>query len=143
MVASTPAIPPSPRIRENVARIAATAAQCSAPSPARSRSDLLGPVAVGVGDYFHHVTVGVLEIDDATDVQMIDLAGLGAPRIGVILDSLRADAGERRVELDIADMSLSTGVRPLAGRSPAQAARFRLSNSMLGSGSTTPEDYPQ
>ena len=30
---------------------------------ARSRSDLLGSVAVGVGDYFHHVTVGVVEID--------------------------------------------------------------------------------
>ena len=58
----------------------------------RGRSDLLGPVAVGVGDYFHHVTVGVVEIDAATAVQMIDLAGLGAPRIGVMLDALRADA---------------------------------------------------
>src|SRR5271156_7213386 len=77
--------------------------QCSAPSPARSRSDLLGPVAVGVGDYFHHVTVGVVEIDPATAVQMIDLAGLGAPRIGVIPDALSADAGERRVELGVAD----------------------------------------
>src|SRR6266481_2481173 len=75
----------------------------SAPSPARGRSDLLGSVAVGVGDYFHHVTVGVLEIDAATGVQMIDLAGLGAPRIGVIPDALSADAGERRVELDVAD----------------------------------------
>jgi hypothetical protein len=27
-----------------------------------------------VGDYFHHVTVGVVEIDAATAVQMIDLA---------------------------------------------------------------------
>ena len=69
---------------------------CGAPSPARGRSDLLGPVAVGVGDYFHHVTVGVLEIDAATGVQMIDLAGLGAPRIGVIPDALSADAGQRR-----------------------------------------------
>src|SRR5215471_15521993 len=76
---------------------------CSAPSPPRGRSDLLGPIAVGVGDYFHHVTVGVLEIDAATAVQMIDLAGLGAPRIGVILDALRANAGERRVELGVAD----------------------------------------
>src|SRR5215469_13395660 len=34
---------------------------------------------------------------------MIDIAGLGAPRIGVIPDTLSADAGERRVELGIAD----------------------------------------
>jgi hypothetical protein len=39
---------------------------CDAPSPARGRSDLLGPVAVGVGDYLHNVTVGVVEIDAAT-----------------------------------------------------------------------------
>src|SRR4029077_515773 len=76
---------------------------CGAPSPARGRSDLLGPVAVGVGDYFHHVTVGVVEIDAATAVQMIDLARLRAPRIGVIPDALSADAGERRVELGVAD----------------------------------------
>src|SRR6516164_1899298 len=76
---------------------------CGAPSPARGQSDLLGPVAVGVGDYFHHVTVGVVEIDAATAVQMVDLAGLGAPRIGVIPDALSADAGERRVELGVAD----------------------------------------
>ena len=55
-----------------------------------------------MGDYFHHVTVGVIEIDAATAVQMIDLAGLGAPRIGVIPDALRANAGERRVELGVA-----------------------------------------
>src|SRR5215470_1415931 len=77
--------------------------QCSAPSPARSRSGLLGPIAVGVGDYFHHVTVGVVEIDAATAVQMIDLAGPGAPRIGVIPDTLSADAGKRCVELGVAD----------------------------------------
>ena len=76
---------------------------CGAPSPARGQSDLLGPVAVGVGDYLHHVTVGVVEIDAATAVQMIDLAGLGTPRIGVITDAPSADAGERRVELGVAD----------------------------------------
>src|SRR5215813_4094420 len=70
---------------------------CGAPSRARGRSDLLWAVAVGVGDYLHHVTVGVLEIDAATAVQMIDLAGLGTPRIGVITDAPSANAGERRV----------------------------------------------
>ena len=75
---------------------------CSAPSPACGRSDLLGPVAVGVGDYFHHVTVGVVEIDAATAVQMVDLARFGAPRIGVILDALSADAGERRIKFGVA-----------------------------------------
>jgi hypothetical protein len=43
--------------------------QCGAPSPARGRLDLLGPVTVSAGDYFHHVTVGVVEIDAATAVQ--------------------------------------------------------------------------
>src|SRR6516162_10527795 len=76
---------------------------CGAPSPARGQSDLLGPVAVGVGDYLHHGTVRVVEIDAATAVQMIDLAGLGAPRIGVITDAPSANAGERRVELGVAD----------------------------------------
>ena len=66
---------------------------CAAPSPTRGRSDLLRPVAVGVGDYLHHVTVGVVEIDAATAVQMIDLARLGTPRIGVITDAPSADAG--------------------------------------------------
>src|SRR5271167_3922704 len=79
------------------------ASTTSAPSPSRGRSDLLGPVAVGVGDYFHHVTVGVVEIDTATAVQMVDLAGLGAPRIGVIPDALTADAGERRVKFGVAE----------------------------------------
>src|SRR5204862_1303237 len=51
----------------------------------------------------------VVEIDAATAVQMIDLAGLGAPRIGVIPDALSANAGERRVELGVADKE---GVMP-------------------------------
>jgi hypothetical protein len=55
------------------------------------------------------VTVGVVEIDAATAVQMIDLAGLGAPRVGVILDAMGADAGERRVKFGVADKE---GVMP-------------------------------
>jgi hypothetical protein len=62
-----------------------------------------------VGDYFHQVTVGVIEIDTATAVQMIDLAGLGATGIGIIPDALSADAGEGRVELGVADKE---GVMP-------------------------------
>src|SRR6201987_331460 len=75
----------------------------SGPLLAHSRAGLLWPVAVRLGDYFPHVTVGVLEIEAATAVQMIDLARLGAPRIGVIADALSADAGECRVELGIAN----------------------------------------
>jgi hypothetical protein len=48
-----------------------------------------------VGDYFHQVTVGVVEIDTATAVQMIDLARLGAPRIGVV----RANAASNSASL--------------------------------------------
>src|SRR5580692_4866779 len=81
----------------------------AAPSPAGGRLCLLGPIAVGVGDDFHQVTTGVVKIDAATTVQMIDLAGLGAPRIGVIADTLSADAGERRVKLGVADQE---GVMP-------------------------------
>ena len=74
----------------------------SAPATGREQSDLLWPIAVGVGDYLHHVTVGVFEIDAATAVQMIDLAGLGTPRIGVITDAPSADAGECRVKFGVA-----------------------------------------
>src|SRR6516162_7181973 len=45
----------------------------------------------------------VAEIDATTAVQMIDLARLGTPRIGVITDAPSADASERRVELAVAD----------------------------------------
>src|SRR5262245_62852216 len=62
-----------------------------------------------MGYYFHHVTVGVVEIDAAAAVQMIALAGLGAPRIGVIPDAPRADAGERPVKFGVADKE---GVMP-------------------------------
>jgi hypothetical protein len=68
-----------------------------------------------LGDYFHHVTVGVLEIEAATAVQMIDLARLGAPRIGVIADALSADAGECRVELGIARTKLALSLRGAEG----------------------------
>jgi hypothetical protein len=54
-----------------------------------------------VGDYFHQVTVGVIEMDAATAVQVIDLAELCAPRISVIPDALSADLGERRVEFRV------------------------------------------
>jgi hypothetical protein len=81
----------------------ATAIASSAQSPAREPLNLLGPVAVGPGNYLHQMTVRVIEIDSAATMQMIDLAGLGAPRIGVIADALSADTGERRVELGVAD----------------------------------------
>src|SRR5262245_36298743 len=50
--------------------------------PKCGRSDLLGPVSVGLSYDFHQVTVGVVEIDAPAAVQMIDLTPLGAPRIG-------------------------------------------------------------
>jgi hypothetical protein len=118
----------------------ATPSARSARSPARGRSNLLGPVAVGVGDYLHQVTVGVVEIDAATTVEMIDLAGLGAPRIGVIPDALSADAGERRVELGVADKE---GVMPR----PELFARIEITSESLRQveaiGSTRPKADPQ
>jgi hypothetical protein len=59
---------------------------------------LLGPVAVWPGNDLHQVAVGVFEIDAATTVQVVDLAGLGAPRIGIMLDAVSANAGERRIK---------------------------------------------
>jgi hypothetical protein len=70
--------------------MSATPISCGARSPARGRSNLRERVAVGVGNYLHQVTVGVVEIDAATTVQIIGLAGSGAPRIGVIPDDLSA-----------------------------------------------------
>src|SRR6266404_742244 len=49
------------------------------------------------------MTTRIVEINAAAAVQVIDLAGFGAPRIGVIPGAQSADAGERRVELGIAD----------------------------------------
>jgi hypothetical protein len=109
---------------------------CSAPSPACGRSDLLGPVAVGVGDYFHHVTVGVVEIDAATAVQMIDLAGCGAPRIGVILDALSADAGERRVKFGVAYKEGGRGDLGAAPRSAWSGPIVPSSVDLTGQSST-------
>ena len=37
-------------------------------SPGRGRLNLLGRVAVGVGNYLHQVTIGVVEIHAATTV---------------------------------------------------------------------------
>jgi len=67
--------------------------RAGAAPPARSQSGLLGPVAVGVGDYFHQVTVRVVEIDAATAVEMIDLAELTcrAPVDGEVEPGRRLD----------------------------------------------------
>src|ERR1700733_7668558 len=56
-----------------------------------------------MGDDFHQMTARIVEIDATAPVQMIDLAGFAAPRIGVIPGAQSAYAGERRVELGIAD----------------------------------------
>src|SRR5215470_10647498 len=85
------------------------ATRCDASPPKCGRSDLLGPVAVGLSYDFHQVTVGVVEIDAPAAVQMIDLTPLGAPRIGVIPHTLSADARECRVELGVAN---EEGVMP-------------------------------
>src|ERR1700692_938444 len=66
-------------------------------------SVLLRLIAVRVGDDFHQMTARIVEIDAAAAVQVIDLSGFGAPRIGVIPRAQRSDAGERRVELGVAD----------------------------------------
>jgi len=41
--------------------MSATPISCGTQSPARGRSNLLGRVAVGLGNYLHQVTVGVVE----------------------------------------------------------------------------------
>ncbi len=64
---------------------------------------LLRHVPIGVGDQLHQVAVGVVEIDAAAAVVVVDFAGLRAARIGVVADALVADAGEGGVEFGVAD----------------------------------------
>src|SRR5262249_30992909 len=75
----------------------------SAPTPKSQRSDLLRPITVRMSDDFHQVAAGIVEINTAPAVQVIDLARLGAARIGVIPGALGADTGEGRIELGVAD----------------------------------------
>src|SRR5215472_7323073 len=75
----------------------------SALTPKSQRSDLLRPITVRMSDDFHQVAAGIVEINTAPAVQVIDLARLGAARIGVIPGALGADAGEGRIELGVAD----------------------------------------
>ena len=57
-----------------------------------------GGRAVGSGDELHQMTVGIVEIDAATIVKMIDLAAPGAVEVGVECDARTSDARERGVE---------------------------------------------
>src|SRR5215472_7913841 len=75
----------------------------SALTPKSQRSDLLRPITVRMSDDFHQVAAGIVEINTAPAVQVIDLARLGAARIGVVPGALGADAGEGRIELGVAD----------------------------------------
>src|SRR5689334_17074418 len=95
---------PAMRLRRLIRRIrrrgrAAPVATC----PVSRASLLHRPVAVGVGDDFHQVAARVVEIDPAAAVIVIDLAGLGPARIGVIAGTRGADAGKGGVKLGVAD----------------------------------------
>src|SRR6267143_6094103 len=59
--------------------------------------------AVGLGDQLEEVAVGVVEIDAAAAVEVIDLARPLAAEIRVMRDAGGADAGEGGVELRFAD----------------------------------------
>src|SRR5215472_157674 len=83
----------------------------SALTPKSQRSDLLRPITVRMSDDFHQVAAGIVEINTAPAVQVIDLARLGAARIGVVPGALGTDAGEGRIELGVADQE---GVMPRA-----------------------------
>ena len=60
---------------------------------ARRGSGLLRPLPVGMSDDFHQMPVGVVEIDAATAVEMIDLAELTcrAPVDGEVEPGRRLD----------------------------------------------------
>jgi hypothetical protein len=59
-------------------------------------SSSLGDWAVGLGDQFEQVAVGVVEIDAAAAVEVIDLARPLAAEIRIMCDAGGADAGECR-----------------------------------------------
>src|SRR5215469_9241027 len=57
-----------------------------------------GGRAVGAGDNFHQMAVGVVEIEAAAAVEVVDLAAPVAVEIGVECDAGLFDARQRRVE---------------------------------------------
>src|SRR3954447_21161050 len=69
----------------------------------RPRSPSLRDWAVGLGDQLHQVAVGIVEIDAAAAVEMVDLARPLAAEIRIVGDARGADAGEGRVEFHLAD----------------------------------------
>ena len=60
-------------------------------------------ITVRVSDDFYQMAAGIVEINTAPTVQVIDLARLSAARIGVVPGALGTDASEGRIELGVAD----------------------------------------
>src|SRR5579883_2232374 len=59
-------------------------------------------LSVGGGDQLHEMAVGIVEVDAAAAVEVVDLAGLGVARAGVDGDALLAQPLHARVELGVA-----------------------------------------
>src|SRR5262252_3066356 len=57
-------------------------------------SSSLGDRAVGLGDQLHQMAVGIVEIDAAAAIEVVDLAQPLAAEVRVVLDAVGADAGE-------------------------------------------------
>lgn len=106
-------------------------------SPLRGR-------AVGLGDQFEQVAVGVVEIDAAAAIEVVDLARPLAAEVRVVRDAGGADARECGVELGFADQEgimirrrnggwavsspsvAATGTRTLRSRPGRRTAKGRL-----------------
>src|ERR1700712_5721278 len=94
----------------------------SRPWPPLGAGSVWGAAAVGASEQFQHVTVGVVEVHAVTAVSGVYLAGLLVIRIGPILQLLRPDPVEDRLELSFADQErimLRADV-PRRGHSPAK-----------------------
>lgn len=63
----------------------------------------MGARSAGVGEDFHEMAVGVVEVHAAAAEAVIDLVGVLAVGVGVEARTARADALEDRVELSIVD----------------------------------------
>jgi hypothetical protein len=79
------------------------------------------------------MAVGIVEIDAAAAIKMIDLARALAAEVRVMLDAVGADAGQRRVELALANQkgvvlrAKALGVGKIEGDAVFRLDRYEVS----------------
>jgi hypothetical protein len=88
---------------------------------------------IGPGDQLEQVPVGIVEIDAAAAIEMVDFARMLAAEIGVMLDAVGANTGEGGIEFLLADQegivlrAEALGVRKIEGNAVFGLDRYEVS----------------